>query len=549
VKANRENGVTLNAQHMTFDDNELRWVPQSDGKLDAITLQPVAAGKSCSLPTLSVAGKTMPLSHVRAVTRLGPSFLLLDVADLGNVGLKGDSDVSTEKFFQQLSKLKADYERFETFDQTSVQSYFQYYAKLANQQNMLQDSVRTSTYRQAIVENTTDFNGAAVMDIGAGSGILSFFAAQAGASVVYAVEASSMAETVRVLADGNRQNLGQARIEVVNKPVEKVREEVPDKVDVLVSEPIGMFLFNERMIESYLCARDRFLKPGGKMFPNIGDLCIAPFSDAILHWELQNKNVFWKDTNFYGLDLSSVAERCTSEHFGQPVVDYVNPEHLVANYVSTRFDFATASIESLREIHIPFSFDINQPCLVHGLAGWFDAHFEGSDRTVILSTAPGFPGTHWYQIRFLLETPVAVNAGQKLEGWLDMKANHLQSYYVKVHMQISGTSVVVETPDIDLKDPEYRFFTSQNTYVPPGTASAFNSQQSGQQAADGSACGWQAQQAAATVQAQLGGSWQGASGGLAGNRSAAKRPEPAHPPRPAANIRCSRSRSAHRRVQ
>ena len=31
-----------------------------------------------------------------------------------------------------------------------VQSYFQYYAKLSNQQNMLQDSVRTSTYHRAI---------------------------------------------------------------------------------------------------------------------------------------------------------------------------------------------------------------------------------------------------------------------------------------------------------------------------------------------------------------------------------------------------------------
>lgn len=31
-----------------------------------------------------------------------------------------------------------------------MQSYFQYYAKLANQQNMLQDGVRTSTYNRAI---------------------------------------------------------------------------------------------------------------------------------------------------------------------------------------------------------------------------------------------------------------------------------------------------------------------------------------------------------------------------------------------------------------
>lgn len=39
------------------------------------------------------------------------------------------------------------------------------------------------------------------------------------------------------------------------------------QVDVLVSEPMGTLLVNERMLETYLYARDRFLKPGGKMFP------------------------------------------------------------------------------------------------------------------------------------------------------------------------------------------------------------------------------------------------------------------------------------------
>jgi uncharacterized protein (DUF39 family) len=36
---------------------------------------------------------------------------------------------------------------------------------------------------------------------------------------------------------------------------------------------VAILQSSSRMIESYLCARDRFLKPGGKMFPNAGTLC------------------------------------------------------------------------------------------------------------------------------------------------------------------------------------------------------------------------------------------------------------------------------------
>merc|ERR1719182_127925 len=99
-----------------------------------------------------------------------------------------------------------------------------------------------------------------------------------------------MGEVIQLLADSNANSFPGCSIKVVNKALENISDaEVAEKVDCLVSEPIGTFLFNERMIETYLCARDRFLKPGGKMFPNVGNLCIAPFSDAMLHWETQNK--------------------------------------------------------------------------------------------------------------------------------------------------------------------------------------------------------------------------------------------------------------------
>ncbi len=83
-------------------------------------------------------------------------------------------------------------------DSTSATQYFQFYALLSQQQNMMQDYIRTATYQKAILDNSVDFEGKVVLDVGAGSGILSFFAVHAGASKVYAVEASSMAQHANV---------------------------------------------------------------------------------------------------------------------------------------------------------------------------------------------------------------------------------------------------------------------------------------------------------------------------------------------------------------
>merc|ERR1719399_2815787 len=130
---------------------------------------------------------------------------------------------------------------FTGYDTGSVANYFQYYGKLANQQNMLQDHTRTGAYYNAILTNTPEFAGKVVMDVGAGSGILSYFSAMAGAQTVFAVEASAMAEVVRQLTEAPSNAHFGRRVRVLNQLLEDVREkDVPDKaVDVLVSEPIG----------------------------------------------------------------------------------------------------------------------------------------------------------------------------------------------------------------------------------------------------------------------------------------------------------------------
>ena len=106
-----------------------------------------------------------------------------------------------------------------TNDQTTVQQYFAYYAKLYNQQNMLEDDIRTGIYRKAILDNKELFQGKIVMDVGAGTSILSIFAAQAGAKKVYAVEASNMADHAKALiAHNDLANI----IEVICAKVEDI---------------------------------------------------------------------------------------------------------------------------------------------------------------------------------------------------------------------------------------------------------------------------------------------------------------------------------------
>lgn len=57
-----------------------------------------------------------------------------------------------------------------------------------------------------------------------------------------------------------RTNNLSDKIVVIPGKIEEV--ELPEKVDVIISEPMGYMLVNERMLESYMHGR-KFLKPEG----------------------------------------------------------------------------------------------------------------------------------------------------------------------------------------------------------------------------------------------------------------------------------------------
>ncbi|KAL9325530.1 hypothetical protein ACSQ67_006175 [Phaseolus vulgaris] len=378
----------------------------------------------------------------------------------------------------------------EKIESSSAKMYFHYYGQLLHQQNMLQDYVRTGTYHAAVIENRSDFAGRVVVDVGAGSGILSLFAAQAGAKHVYAVEASEMAEYARKLIAGN-PTLAQ-RITVIKGKVEEI--ELPEKADILISEPMGTLLVNERMLESYVIARDRFLVPTGKMFPSLGRIHMAPFTDEYLFIEIANKALFWQQQNYYGVDLTPLHGTAFQGYFSQPVVDAFDPRLLIAPSIFHVIDFSKIKgpagsdnlvslikqadlfrlhsvfhEEELYEIDIPLKFVASVGTRVHGLACWFDVLFNGSTVQRWLTTAPGSPTTHWYQLRCVLSQPIYVMAGQEITGRLHLIAHNAQSYtiYLTLSAKMWGPGAeqggILQTSSckLDLKEPYYRMSQPQ----------------------------------------------------------------------------------------
>lgn len=71
--------------------------------------------------------------------------------------------------------------------------YFDSYSHYSIHEEMLKDSVRTKSYMNSILNNPKLFKDKVVLDIGSGTGVLSIFAAKAGAKKVFAVEYAGIA--------------------------------------------------------------------------------------------------------------------------------------------------------------------------------------------------------------------------------------------------------------------------------------------------------------------------------------------------------------------
>ncbi|ERM98123.1 probable protein arginine N-methyltransferase 3 [Amborella trichopoda] len=309
------------------------------------------------------------------------------------------------------------------------ESYFGSYSSFSIHKEMISDKVRMDAYRGAILGNPTLMNQATVMDVGCGTGILSLFAAQAGASRVFAIEASEkMASVAKRIAKDNgllKQNGEPAgAIDVVHGMVEELDKRIeipPHSVDVLLSEWMGYCLLYESMLSSVLYARDLWLKPGGAILPDMATIFVAGFGRGGTSFP------FWEDV--YGFDMSCIGKEVTEDAAQLPIVDIVDSQTLVTDpCVLHIFDLVTmrredmdftANFELTPKSQNSPSSSPNMAIWCYGVVLWFDTGFTSrfcKETPTILSTSPFGPKTHWSQILLTFKEPIALLSENSLQN-------------------------------------------------------------------------------------------------------------------------------------
>ena len=158
---------------------------------------------------------------------------------------------------------------------TSQDFYFDQYAHYARHEDMLKDTVRTGTYKHAILNNKHLFKDKVVLDVGCGTGILSMFAAKAGAKMVIGIDSSAIVEQAKGIVEDNKLD---HIVKILRGNIEEVELPVP-MVDIIISDWMGYCLYYGNMLESVLFARDKWLVEGGLMFPDRATLYVCALED------------------------------------------------------------------------------------------------------------------------------------------------------------------------------------------------------------------------------------------------------------------------------
>lgn len=273
---------------------------------------------------------------------------------------------------------------------------------------LLNDKTRTSSFIHAIKQSVK--TGDIVVDIGTGTGVLAIAAAKYGASHVYAVEPSDMGE----LAKKNFEKNGVAdRITLIKGYSSQV--DLPEKVDLLISEVIGNEPLAENILEIFSDAFKRFLKPAARCIPK--DLRIYGIP-VDLQPSIINRHFFEKTHTrnwhkYYGIDFSHLENKEKPEQYSF----YTEP-YKARNwrYLGKPALLSKINLNSVKDLVIQNTAisKIDSSGKINGILIFFDIKLS-KDIDITTNPLTAAKENSWYCKVWLLPKPINVKNGQKIK--------------------------------------------------------------------------------------------------------------------------------------
>lgn len=292
---------------------------------------------------------------------------------------------------------------------------------------MVRDSVRVMSYRQAIQRHC---QGRTVVEIGCGSGILSIFAAQAGAKRVIAIEESRIADLAEEMF---RANGVADRIELRRANSRDVSLE--ERADVIIHEILGSDPFSENLLPFIEDARARFLAPNGRLIPSVLEVCCVGFEvmDRPYLDRTRAAGELSELAEVYGIDFGAFLRSLEAEPsaFRRPLGDLgknqFEPQILTDEVRMYRLDLASDAPLEIAPRH-----DLRLRAIRSGSLGGLLVYFRAHlDEETVLSTSPYAARTGWAWNGRPLDRIVAVEPGQEIPIVTELRT-HLGRDYLDV---------------------------------------------------------------------------------------------------------------------
>lgn len=298
---------------------------------------------------------------------------------------------------------------------------------------MIDDKVRMCAFEEAIRESVK--GGDIVVDVGAGTGVLSLLSVRAGAKKVYAIERGPLIEVARQLAKAN----GLAKkIRFLKGDSRTV--ELPERGDVLISETIGHFGVDEGIVETLEDAAMRFLKASGVIIPRSIRLILALVSDLSAY-----SQALWTKVGPFNFEVANE----TSLRRPYIVVPETSSQLMSKPAELIRIEFPNCSVSEIRKTLL---FKSHSRGAVHGLIGWFEARLSHS--TTLSSNTDSNPTDSWKRVFFPFQRPLKVVAGTNivvdfrltLKPFFDVKWSVMKRMHTSQEKNLHNMTVPYEKP-------------------------------------------------------------------------------------------------------